>query len=217
MRVEVWSDITCPWCYVGLARFSKAVEGFEHGSSVQVEHRSFELDASAPTEVSGSNLEMLARKYGGSREQILAMEQRVAAQAEAEGLEYVPERPIGNTFLAHRVLHLAAAKGLRDELRDAIWHEHFGLGRNVFDAASLLPLAVSVGLPTEAVENVLGSEEFAAEVRSDEARASAVGVNGVPFFVLGDLDGEAQVFGVSGAQPLEGFRQALGQAWAAQR
>lgn len=213
MRVEIWSDITCPWCYVGLARFSRALGGFEQRGSVQVEHRSFELAPDAPRGPGEPIVEMLVNKYGSPRDQVLAMEARVAGLAAEEGLGYTPDRTTGNTFDTHRLLHFARAQGHERDLREAIWQAHFAEGRPVFDAAALQPIAESVGLPGAEVAGVLGDTAFADKVRSDEGRGAALGVTGVPFFVLGDVDGPAQAFALSGAQPFETFQLALTKAW----
>ena len=217
MRVEIWSDITCPWCYVGLARFSRALGDFEQRAAVRVQHRSFELAPDAPRGPGVPVVDMLAGRYGRSREQILTAERKLAGLAAEEGLGYTPDRTTGTTFDTHRLLHFARTQGLERDLRTAIWQAHFAGGRPVFAAAELQPIAESVGLPATEVAGVLGDIAFADAVRSDEGRAAALGVDGVPFFVLGDVDGPAQAFALSGAQPLETFELALAKAWEADR
>ncbi|MFD4857509.1 DsbA family oxidoreductase [Streptomyces atratus] len=209
MRVEIWSDIACPWCYIGKARFEKGLAGFAHRDEVEVVHRSFELD---PTHAKGDTvqvIDMLAQKYGRTREQAKAMEANVAANAQAEGLGYLTEgRDHGNTFDIHRLLHLAKARGRQDELLGLAYRANFAEERSVFDGDVLVELAVEAGLDADEARAVLADPEaYAAEVRADEREASELGANAVPFFVFD------RRYGISGGQPAEVFAQALEQAW----
>ncbi|MBV2355139.1 DsbA family oxidoreductase [Streptomyces sp. J2-1] len=211
MRVEIWSDIACPWCYVGKARFEKALAAFPHRDEVEVVHRSFELDPGRAQGDTEQVITMLTRKYGMSEEQARAGEENLAAQAAAEGLGYRTHgRDHGNTFDLHRLLHLAAERGRQDELLDRLYRANFVDEESLFTAGPerLAALAAEAGLdPAEARAVLADPEAYAAEVRADEREAARLGAGGVPFFVLD------RAFGVSGAQPAELFTQALTRAW----
>ncbi|MFI1679986.1 DsbA family oxidoreductase [Streptomyces sp. NPDC020607] len=210
MRVEIWSDIACPWCYVGKARFEKALAAFPHRDGVEVVHRSFELDPGRAKGDTGLVLPMLMRKYGMSEEQAREGEQRLGENAAAEGLDYRTEgRDHGNTFDMHRLLHFAKEQGRQDELIGLLYRANFAEERSVFaDEARVVELAVEAGLEEGEVRGVLADpERYADDVRADEREAAELGANGVPFFVLD------RKYGVSGAQPAEVFTQALEQAW----
>jgi predicted DsbA family dithiol-disulfide isomerase len=208
MRVDIWSDVVCPWCYVGKARFGKALGGFPHRDEVEVVYHSFELDPSFPKGTVGeTNLEMLRSKYGMSAAQAKEAEGRVAGLARAEGVGFETERPIGNTFDIHRVLQLGLAKGVQLELDAAVNEAYFARARQVFDPEVITEVAVGAGLDAGEVGKVLDSDAYADEVRRDEAQAQQIGISGVPFFVF-DM-----ALGVSGAQPTELFTRALEQAW----
>jgi predicted DsbA family dithiol-disulfide isomerase len=207
MRVDIWSDIVCPWCYVGKARFEKALSGFAHRDEVEVVYHSFELDPGYPADKHGeTNLQMLARKYGMSAAQARQADGQVASLAHAEGLGFVVERPIGNTFDLHRVIHLGLAKGVQRDLLTAVNEAYFAQARQVFDHDVLADVAAAAGLDPAVVREVLDGDAHAADVRQDEAQARETGISGVPFFVL-DMR-----LGVSGAQPTELFARALDQA-----
>ncbi|NGO12693.1 DsbA family oxidoreductase [Streptomyces sp. HC44] len=211
MRVEIWSDIACPWCYVGKARFEKALGAFPHRDDIEVVHRSFELDPNRAKGETESVLTMLTKKYGMSEAQAGAGEQNLGTLAAAEGLEYRTEgRDHGNTFDLHRLLHFAKEQGRQDELLQILYRANFVEERSLYvDAdAYLIELAVAAGLDEEAARKVLADPSaYADDVRADEREAAELGANGVPFFVLD------RKYGVSGAQPAEVFAQALEQAW----
>ena len=211
MQVEIWSDVVCPWCYIGKRRFEAALARFAHRDEVDPVWRSFELDPAAPPSelTAGTYARRLAAKYGRSEAQAQLMMDSMTASAAEEGLDFHFElaRP-GNTFDAHRLLHLALEHGLQDPLKERLDRATFTEGAAVSDHAVLRALAVEVGLPTEQVEGVLASDQFAQAVRADEAQARTYGISGVPFFVL---DGR---YGISGAQPADLLRRALEQAWA---
>ncbi|MFD1659776.1 DsbA family oxidoreductase [Streptomyces caeni] len=211
MRVEIWSDIACPWCYVGKARFEKALRAFPHRDGVEVVHRSFELD---PRRAKGDVrpvLAILAEKYGMSEAQAQAGEDNLGAQAAAEGLEYrTSGRDHGSTFDLHRMLHLAKEKGRQDELIGILFRANFAEERSLFSEGDerLVELAVEAGLDAQDARAVLADPTaYADAVRADEREAAELGANGVPFFVLD------RTYGVSGAQPAEVFAQALTRAW----
>ena len=209
MRVEIWSDVVCPWCYIGKRRFEQALAGFPRRDEVEVRWRSFELDATAPAERTGSYAANLAAKYGTSVAQAQQMIDNMTATAAAEGLvfDFDIARP-GNTFDAHRLLHLAAERGLQDALKERLLLATFTEGQPIGDAETLVRLAAEVGLDADEARAVLASDRYADEVRGDEQQARAYGISGVPFFVV---DGR---YGVSGAQPAEALAQVLAQAWA---
>ncbi|MEU1475129.1 DsbA family oxidoreductase [Streptomyces sp. NPDC005760] len=211
MRVEIWSDIACPWCYVGKARFERALEAFPHRDGVEVVHRSFELDPGRDKNHVEPVLAMLSKKYGMSEAQAQAGEENLGAQAAAEGLAYrTRDRDHGNTFDLHRLLHLAKEHGRQDELVQIFYRANFAEERSLFTEGDerLVELAVEAGLDAEEVRRVLADPTaYADEVRADEREAAELGANGVPFFVLD------RKYGVSGAQPAEVFTQALTQAW----
>jgi predicted DsbA family dithiol-disulfide isomerase len=207
MRVDIWSDVICPWCYVGKARFEKALSSFDHRDEVEVVYHSFELDPGYPKDSTETTFAMLRKKYGMSEADARAAESRVAAMAEAEGLGFQSERPVGNTFDLHRVLHLGLAKGVQAQLLDAVNEAYFAQGRQVFDRDVIEEIAAKTGLDAAAAGDVIDGDGYADDVRRDELQARELGVSGVPFFVF-DM-----ALGVSGAQPTEMFASALQQAW----
>ncbi|MGY5137828.1 DsbA family oxidoreductase [Streptomyces nigrescens] len=209
MRVEIWSDIACPWCYIGKARFEAGLAAFAHRDDVEVVHRSFELDPKAPAATDVPVLDMLATKYGVSRAQAEAMEARVADAAAGEGLDYRSDRIHGNTFDLHRLLHLGRAHGVQEALLDAFYRANFAEARLLGDPAVLREIAVGAGLPSEEVARVLADPgAYAREVRAEEREAAELGATGVPFFVID------RRYGISGGQPAEVFREALERAYA---
>ncbi|GAA1973493.1 DsbA family oxidoreductase [Catenulispora subtropica] len=211
MRVEIWSDVACPWCYIGKARFEQGLEAFAHKDDVEVVFRSFELDPSLPKGTVSDVIPMLAKKYGMSLEQAHQAEARVAANAHDTGLDYIlGAHDVGNTFDMHRLIHFAAEQGRQKELVGILFANHFADERSLFDDTRLLELAVEAGLDKDEAAAVLADEtRYADAVRADEREAAMLGATGVPFFVLD------RKFGVSGGQPAEVFTQALEEAWAA--
>ena len=207
MRVDIWSDVICPFCYVGKARFEKALSSFDHRDEVEVVYHSFELDPGYPKDSTETTFAMLRKKYGMSEADARAAESRVAGLAEAEGLGFQPERPVGNTFDIHRVLHLGLGKGVQAQLLNAVNEAYFGQGRQVFDRDVITEIAAETGLDATAAGDVIDGDAYAEDVRHDELQARQLGVSGVPFFVF-DM-----ALGVSGAQPTEMFASALQQAW----
>jgi predicted DsbA family dithiol-disulfide isomerase len=201
--VEIWSDVICPWCYIGKARFEKALAGFAHREEVVVQFRSFELD---PTREKVESIEtMLTQRYGP---QAAEMEQRVAELARGEGLGYRTDREVGNTFTAHRLLHFARTVNLENDLVNAIFEANFAEARPVFADDTLLEIAVKAGLPEDETRRVLGDPAaYADAVRDEEREAAALGATGVPFFVID------RRFGISGGQATDVFARALTEAW----
>ncbi|MFI5758370.1 DsbA family oxidoreductase [Streptomyces sp. NPDC051569] len=211
MRVEIWSDIACPWCYVGKARFEKGLAAFAHGDEVEVVHRSFELDPGRDKADIVPVAEMLATRYGRTPEEVLAIEETIAASARSEGLDYRAEgRDSGSTFDIHRVLHYATSQGRGEEMLNGAYRANFAEERSVFAEETLVAVAVEAGLDEVEVRKVLADPvAYADDVRADEREAAELGANAVPFFVLD------RKYGVSGGQPAEVFTQALEQAWEA--
>jgi len=210
LNVEIWSDVVCPWCYIGKRRFEAALARFEHRDDVELVWRSFELDGSAPpsSDEQGSYAERLASKYGCSPAQAQAMIDTITATAAVEGLDFRFDlaRP-GNTFDAHRLLHLALEHGRQDDLKERLDAATFTEGSPVSDHFALRALAIQVGLPEVDVDAVLNSDRYADAVRGDEAQAREYGISGVPFFVI---DGR---YGISGAQPADAVLATLDKAW----
>ncbi|MBO1335239.1 DsbA family oxidoreductase [Streptomyces sp. VRA16 Mangrove soil] len=212
MRVEIWTDINCPFCYIGKSRFEQALDAFPHKDEVEVVHRSFELDPTIKKGDTGPVIAKIAQKYGISEAQAAANEQGLGRQAGALGLPYLTEgRDYGNSFDLHRLLHLAQEKGLQNALIDALYKGNFVDKESVFaDDEHVVRLAVEAGLDEADVRGVLADPDaYADAVRADEREAAELGATGVPFFVLD------RKYGVSGAQPAEVFTQALTQAWGA--
>jgi predicted DsbA family dithiol-disulfide isomerase len=208
MKVEIWSDIACPWCYIGKRRFEKALAQFEHRIDVEVIWRSFELDPGAPPSYEGSQAELLAKKYGVPVEQARAMNQRMTEEARKEGLEFRFDisKP-GNTFDAHRVIHYADTVDRRDAVVERFFRGYLGEGAAIGDADTLVRLGADAGLEAGAVRTVLRTDAYSLEVREDEARARRFGISGVPFFALNER------LGVSGAQTPDVLLAALRQAY----
>lgn len=210
MKIEIWSDVVCPWCYIGKRRFETALARFEHREQVELRWRSFELDPGAASSVGAtlSQAEHLAQHKGLPIEQVWTMMDRVTQVAASVGLDYRLEltRP-GNTFDAHRLLHLALARGVQDEMKERLDSATFTEGLSVSDHAELTRLAVEVGLDRDEVTEVLASQRYAEEVRADEDLARRYGISGVPFFVVGGR------YGVSGAQEPEAILEVLERAW----
>ena len=207
MRVDIWSDVVCPWCYVGKARFEKALRAFGHADEVEVVFRSFELDPDHPRDQRETVLSMLSKKYGMGEAEARTADARVAGLARAEGLGFDSDRPIGNTFDIHRVTHLGRESGVQRELITAVNEAYFAQGRQIFDRDVIAEVAADAGLEYGDVGEVLDGDAYADAVRQDERIARELGITGVPFFVF-DM-----ALAVSGAQSPETFASALNQAW----
>lgn len=212
MKVEIWSDVVCPWCFIGKRRFEQAVEAFPH--PVDVVYRSFELDPSAPVGGTDTVVASLAERYGGE-ERVARMQEHVAGLAQEVGLHLrLDETLHTNTVDAHRLLHLALARGgpaLQHELTEALMAAYFEQVRDVSDHEVLHEVAGSVGLDAAEVDEVLAGDRYRDAVFADIEQARAYGAGGVPFFVF------EEAYAVSGAQPVEVFTDVLDQVWAATR
>ncbi|WP_353107754.1 DsbA family oxidoreductase [Gordonia sp. (in: high G+C Gram-positive bacteria)] len=211
MQVEIWTDVNCPFCYLGKKRFNDALAEFDARESVTVTHRSFELDPTIPAGTSGSVVEHLAQKYGRTLEQAADGERQLGAAANEAGLEYVTSgRDYGNSFDMHRLLQWAAQLGRQEQMLDALYVANFAEQAPLFgDDDRLVQVATGAGFDEAAVREVLNDpSRYADEVRRDEAQAQEFGVGGVPFYVFD------RKYAVSGAQSSEVFAQALAKAWA---
>ena len=210
MKVEIWSDVACPWCYVGKRRLDAALARFEHAASVEVRFRSFELDPSAPAEREGSYAERLAAKYRIGRSEAEDMiDTMLEAGARAGVVLRFDRAKAGNTFDAHRLLHWAAERGAQAELKERMLRATFTRGEVVADPGVLVAVAEAAGLDPAEARAVVESDRYADDVRADERRAAELGITSVPFFVV------ARTYGVAGAQPPELLLQVLQEAWAA--
>jgi predicted DsbA family dithiol-disulfide isomerase len=209
MQVDIWSDVVCPWCYIGKRRFEQALSRFPHRDGVRVVWHSFELDPGAPATRDGSYEDNLARKYGTSVDQARGMTANMAHVAATEGLDFrFDVAHPGNTFDAHRLLHLALDRGVQDAVKERFLRATFTEGAPIGDRDTLVRLAAEAGLDADEARLVLDGDKYADEVRADEQQAAAYGITGVPFFVV---DGK---YGVSGAQPAELLLSVLERAHA---
>jgi predicted DsbA family dithiol-disulfide isomerase len=210
MQLEIWSDIACPWCYVGKRRLEAALARFEHRDEVLVTWRSFELDPDAPLEREGDRAAHLARKYGFTIEQARAKEQELTEVAAADGLDFRFDiARSGRTFDAHRIVHLAREHGLQDEMKERLLRGYFTEGELMSDHGTLSRLAAEVRLPEAEVSDTLTGERYADHVRDDEATARRLGISAVPTFVID------RALGASGAHPPNALLDLLRQGWAA--
>jgi predicted DsbA family dithiol-disulfide isomerase len=208
MKVEIWSDIACPFCYIGKRRFEAALERFPASSQVEVVYRSFELDPHAERDIDHDVHDMLAAKYGMSREQAKAMNENVTEQARSVGLTYrLDQMILTNTLDAHRLIQYASRHGKMIEMKERLLKAYFTDSMHVGDHDTLVALAAEVGLDPQETASMLKGDEYKAEVRADEQEAGKLGIRGVPFFVIN------RKYGISGAQPTEVFVEALQKAW----
>jgi predicted DsbA family dithiol-disulfide isomerase len=209
--VEIWSDIACPWCYVGKRRFESALAQFEHADQVRVTWRSFELDPAAPREREGDLAARLAEKYGMTLEQGQASQRQLSEVAAGEGLDFRFDiARSGLTFDGHRVIHLAAEHGLQDAMKERLMRAYFGEGELIGDPETLVRLATEVGLPGAEVRATVTGNRYADAVRDDEQDAQRLGISAVPTFVVD------RALGASGAHPPEQLLDLLRQGWASQ-
>ena len=209
MDVHIWSDVVCPWCYLGKRRFEHALALFDHRDEIRVTHRSFQLDPSRPRHHTMSRREMLKSKYQLSEQQVRDMDTRMEHLADLEGLDYhlTDAGLTGNTLDAHQLLQLGKARGIQDAVIERLYRAYFTEQRSVFDRDSLVTLAGDAGLDESEARDVLERDAYVDAVNADVLEARALGVSGVPFFVLGGR------YGVSGAQATEVFTEALTKAW----
>lgn len=208
LSVDIWSDIACPWCFIGKRRFESALGTLGFRDQIDVTWHSYQLDPSLPGHYDGTEAEYLAQMKGMDPAQVSQMLSHVTSEAAGEGLAYDFDalRP-ANSFTAHRLLHLAAEHSRAGELKELLLSAHFEKGLDTGSAEVLRTLGAEAGLPEDAVVQVLESDQYRAEVEADFDQARALGITGVPFFVL-DMK-----YGISGAQPAELFAEALTTAW----
>ncbi len=205
MKIEIWSDIACPWCWVGKRRFEKALE--TSGEKVEVTWRAFELDPAAPKEREGSQASHLAQKYGRSMAQAEQMLQQMTDTGKKDGLDFRFDTVRGgNTFDGHRLIHFAGERGKQDAVKERLMKAYMSEGASMSDHETLVRLGSECGLDAEEIRAMLASDACSKEVREDESMARELGISGVPFFVL---DGK---YAISGAQPAEVFVKALEMA-----
>jgi len=208
VKVDIWSDVQCPWCYIGKRKFERAVEVFD--GEVEVEYHSFELAPDTPVDYAGSTTDYLMNKYGMPAEQVLQMQERVSGIAASVGLDYhLDATQQTNTVKAHELLHLAKKHGLQEPMKERLLRAYFIEGKHVGRIPDLVELASDVGLDPVEVEAALTSDQHLPDVKADMAQARAYGISGVPFFVI---DGK---YGISGAQETQTFIDALNEAQAA--
>ncbi|NVO32386.1 DsbA family oxidoreductase [Hymenobacter lapidiphilus] len=208
MKIEIWSDILCPFCYIGKRRLEKALAGFAHAADVQVEWRSFELDPNAAPTPGENQYARLAQKYGNTEEWARQMSANMTQMAAEEGLAFDFDSLVpANSLNAHRLIHLATRHGRQDTAKERLFKAYLEEGLDINDNAVLSRLGAELALPGPEVAAMLASREFEQQVRHDEYEASQIGVRGVPYFVFADK------YAVSGAQPTELFAEVLEKAW----
>ena len=210
MKVEVWSDIMCPFCYIGKHHYEAALQQFGESENIELEWKSFQLDPDIPKDTQYENIyQYLADRKGISREQAKQMTAGVAQAGKPEGVELNFEQSVvANSFDAHRLIHLAQQQNLGNPFKEALFHAHFAEGKDISDHATLVVLGEEVGLEGTAIEAVLNSDQYAYEVSQDAQEARNIGVRGVPFFVFN------RKYAISGAQPPEAFLQTLEKSFA---
>ena len=209
MKVDIWSDVRCPFCYIGKRKFEKGLESFPQKDNVEVTWKSFELDPALDNKKGEDIFSYFTRAKGVSRPQAEQMFENVTRIAGEVGLDFnIPASVLANSFNAHRLIQMAKAKGLGNEVEEALFRIHFTEGRDINDNETLLQTGLSIGLDETELKEMLSSAAWAEEVRKDEEEARAIGVSGVPFFVFNDK------YAVSGAQSPETFLQVLEKAWA---
>jgi len=210
LTVEIWSDVVCPFCYIGKREFESALARFPHRDSVNVVWKSFELDPDAPPRSTQDTYGMLSEKYGMTREQAMERTRGVRERAASLGLHYDFDKTVvGSSFDAHRLIQLAKSKGLGDAAEERLFKAYFTEGKHLADPATLLAIGSAIGLAGKEVEAMLKSDALTDEVRSDEREARELGITGVPFFAFD------RRLAVSGAQSADVFLGALEQAWSA--
>jgi predicted DsbA family dithiol-disulfide isomerase len=210
LRIDVWSDLVCPWCYIGKRRLEHALAAFAHRDDVEVVHRSYQLHPDMPRGETTPRREMLKGKYDLSDDQVETLDERMERLAAEDGLDYDLSGGVtGNTLDAHRLVHHAHALGRQDAMVERLFRAYFTERRSIFDLDSLVDLASDAGLDPDEARAVLAQDRYAEAVEADCREAALLGARGVPLFVI------AGRYGVSGAQPVEAFTEALERAWQA--
>lgn len=208
MKINIWSDVRCPFCYIGKRKFERALAGFEHRDMVEVVWHSFQLDPNMKTQAGVHAIDHLAKVKGIPYEQAVGMHERVIDIGEEVDIHFAFDRVVvANSFNAHRLIQLAKTRGVADAAEEALFKAHFTEGKNIDDHETLIDIGKAISISEDDVRAMLGSEVYAAEVRNDEDLARSIGIRGVPFFILNDK------YAISGAQAPETFLQALDKAW----
>jgi predicted DsbA family dithiol-disulfide isomerase len=208
MDVKIWSDVRCPFCYIGKRKFETALEKFAHKDEVNVIWQSFELDPSLETKTDVNAIDYIADIKGISKGQAQEMHNHVINVAKEVGLEFnFDQSVVANSFNAHRLIQFAKSHGKGNEVEEVLFKAHFTEGKNIDDLETLAQTGIAIGLDEKEVREVLASDAFSAEVKNDERQAQSLGISGVPFFVLNNK------YAVSGAQSPDTFLQALDQSW----
>ena len=209
MKVEIWSDVMCPFCYIGKRRFENALQNFEHGKDVEVEWKSFQLNPNMKTDPTVSINQYLADIKGWDLDQAKSMNDHVTGMAAEVGLTYDFDKAIvANSFNAHRLSHLAKEHGLGEAVEEALFKAYFTEGKNIDDTDTLIELGIPIGLNADELKQTLNSNAFADDVKHDITEAQQLGIQGVPFFVFNNK------YGVSGAQAVPVFTQTLEKSFA---
>ncbi|NNN16011.1 MAG: DsbA family oxidoreductase [Acidimicrobiaceae bacterium] len=208
MEVEIWSDVVCPWCYIGKRRFESALALFDHAEEVRITWRSFELDPNASKASEVPLVDLIAKKYGLTVQAVQESNRRITDLAAVEGLHYrLDLAQSANSFDAHRMIHLASETGLADAAEERLFRSYFSEGGRISDRRELTDIAVEIGLDRSAVREVLVGDAYVSEVRADEALAMDLGISGVPFFAID------RRYGISGAQDVDTMLRALNSVW----
>ena len=208
LKIQIWSDIMCPFCYIGKRRIEEALHLFEHKDAVAIEWKSFQLDANFVASADDNMVEHLAHKYGKGTDWAQGMLDNMTQNAKNAGLDFHFEKAIlANSFNAHRLLHLAKKHQLANDLEELLFKAYLTDGKNINDSNTLKDLGISVGLKAEAIDEVLNSDAYGNDVKQDIQDANSIGVQGVPFFVFDNK------YAVSGAQPATAFLEILQKAW----
>jgi predicted DsbA family dithiol-disulfide isomerase len=204
MKVEIWSDIACPFCYIGKHHFEKAVESLSLQGNVEVEWKSFELDPNAQRDYEDDLYTLLANKYGQTRDWAIDSAESMKEKGKELGLVFNFDDMIStNTFNAHRLIHLAKSKELQNEVEEALFEAYFRDGRHIGNPDTLMEIGQVIGLKQKEIASMLNSDMFEKEVRTDEQQSQQFGIRGVPFFVIN------RKYGISGAQPISHFIEVM--------
>lgn len=208
MEIQIWSDIRCPFCYIGKHHFEKALEQFAHKDEVNVVWRSYELDPHLQTRPDVNALDHLAEQKNISRKEVLQMTNYAKNMGKELGLDLDFEKSVvANSFNAHRLIQFAKTQNLANETEEALFKAHFSEGKNIADKEVLFELGKDLGLDEDKLAEALGSQKYDGAVRDDQAKAASLGISGVPFFVFNNK------YGVSGAQPVSVFLETLEKSW----
>lgn len=208
MEVKIWSDVRCPFCYIGKRKFETALAAFAHKDEVKITWKSFELDPNLQTVADTKIYEYFSKAKGIPQEQAVDMFNNVTQVAAEVGLDFkLDQSVVANSFKAHRVIQLAKTLNLGDEIEEALFRIHFMEGKNIDDEQVLTETAKNIGISASAVQSLFNGDDFDAEVRIDQLEAQRIGIRGVPFFVFDDK------YAVSGAQAPEIFLQTLEKAY----